>query len=122
MEMKKDLEKTLQLIPKIKKDFWNNVKIPGTDKEFNPELEKAGRLADFIELGELMALDALNRRESCGAHFRAESQTLGGEAQRNDEDYSYVSAWKYMGEGKTPIHYQESLSFENVNLTQRSYK
>ena len=116
------LENATREIRKLREEFWGDVKVPGDQNMLNKNLEFAGRVADYMELGELMALDALNRRESCGAHFRAESQTLGGEAQRNDEDYSYVSAWKYMGEGKTPMHYQESLSFENVNLAQRSYK
>jgi succinate dehydrogenase / fumarate reductase flavoprotein subunit len=117
---KADLEKTLQLIPKIKKDFWNNVKIPGTDKEFNPELEKAGRLADFIELGELMARDALHREESCGGHFREEYQTKDNEALRKDDQFSYVAAWEYKQEQH--IMYQEELNFENVKLATRSYK
>ena len=117
---KEDLEKTLQLIPKIKKDFWNNVKIPGTDKEFNPELEKAGRLADFIELGELMARDALHREESCGGHFREEYQTKDNEALRKDDQFSYVAAWEYKQEQH--IMYQEELNFENVKLATRSYK
>ena len=99
---KADLEKTLQLIPKIKKDFWNNVKIPGTDKELNPELEKAGRLADFIELGELMARDALHREESCGGHFREESQTPEGEAKRDDENFCHANIWEYQGDKTAP--------------------
>jgi len=116
----KGLKKALELIPKIRNDFYTNVNIPGSNKEFNPELEKAGRLADFIDLGELMALDALNREESCGGHFREEHQTKENEAKRNDDDFAYVAAWE-----KTDKKYQlhkEELNFENVKLTTRSYK
>ena len=117
----KGLNKALELIPKIRNDFYTNVNIPGSNKEFNPELEKAGRLADFIDLGELMALDALNREESCGGHFREESQTETGEAKRIDEKYSYVSAWQHQPNAD-PILHKEDLEFENVKLAERSYK
>ena len=117
---KEGLKKALDLIPKIRKDFYNNVNIPGTDKEFNPELEKAGRLADFIDLGELMAIDALNREESCGGHFREEHQTSENEAKRNDKDFAYVAAWEKL-KGKYKLH-KEELNFKNVKLTTRSYK
>ena len=100
--------------------FWNNVNIPGASNELNPELEKAGRLVDFIELGELMAKDALNRNESCGGHFREEYQTDENEAKRNDEDFKYVSAWEYKKENH--VLHKEELNFENVKLTTRSYK
>ena len=116
------LERAIREIRELREEFWENVKVGGDQDMLNKNLEFAGRVADYMELGELMALDALNRRESCGAHFREESQTPEGEALRNDEDYSYVSAWEYMGEGKAPSYSQEFLSFENVNLTQRSYK
>jgi succinate dehydrogenase / fumarate reductase flavoprotein subunit len=94
----------------------------GTSNELNQELEKAGRLADFLELGELMVDDALNRGESCGGHFREESQTPEGEAQRNDDDFAYVAAWEYKGENKQAELHKEPLVFETVKPTQRSYK
>ena len=109
-------------IRELREDFWKNVKIPGTENEFNPELDKAGRLADFLELGELMCLDALDRNESCGGHFREESQTPEGEALRDDDDFAYVSAWEYTGDpGESKLH-KEELNFEFVELKQRSYK
>jgi succinate dehydrogenase / fumarate reductase, flavoprotein subunit len=108
-------------IRQLKKDFWSNVKIPGDKYEMNPELDKAGRVADFIELGELMCMDALERNESCGGHFREESQTEDGEAQRRDDEYSYVSAWELKSEGNWELH-KEALNFEIVKPTQRSYK
>ena len=117
---KTSLNKALNLIPQIKSDFWNNVNIPGKNEEFNPELEKAGRLADFIELGELMAHDALAREESCGGHFREEHQTDENEAKRDDHNFSHVAAWEY-AESKHKLH-QENLKFENVELATRSYK
>ncbi len=117
---KAGLEKALDRIAKIKEDFWNNVKVTGTDKELNTELEKALRLADFIELGHLMCTDALQREESCGAHFREEYQTEEGEAVRVDKDFAYVSAWEY-GEGNFKLH-KEVLEFEFVQPTVRSYK
>jgi len=117
---KEGLKKALELIPKIRNDFYTNVNIPGSNKELNPELEKAGRLADFIDLGELMALDALNREESCGGHFREEHQTIENEAKRNDDDFAYVAAWEKTDK-KHQLH-KEELNFENVKLTTRSYK
>jgi succinate dehydrogenase / fumarate reductase flavoprotein subunit len=116
------LRKALELIPELRREFWNNVKIPGTGAELNQSLEKAGRVADFLELGELMCLDALHRRESCGGHFRGESQTEDGEAQRDDENFSYAAAWEYTGRGSAPVLHKEELLFEYVHPTQRSYK
>ena len=114
------LNKALALIPELKEEFWNNINIPGKNTELNPELEKAGRLADFIELGELMARDALSRKESCGGHFREEYQTDENEAKRDDENYSYVAAWEHT-QDKHTLH-KEKLEFENVKLATRSYK
>ncbi|MFR9804388.1 fumarate reductase/succinate dehydrogenase flavoprotein subunit [Pseudonocardia sp. RS010] len=123
MERTEDgLRKALELIPELRREFWNNVKIPGTGQELNQSLEKAGRVADFLELGELMCLDALHRRESCGGHFRGESQTEDGEAQRDDENFSYAAAWEYTGRGSAPVLHKEELQFEYVHPTQRSYK
>ena len=116
------LTKALQLLADLKREFWSDVRIPGEINEFNPELDKAGRVADFIELGELMVRDALNRRESCGGHFREESQTEDGEAKRDDDNFSYVSAWEFTGENATPQLNKEDLNFEVVHPTQRSYK
>jgi len=96
--------------------------VPGSANDLNQALEKAGRVADFLELGELLCLDALNRSESCGGHFREESQTDEGEALRDDENFSYVAAWQYAGDEATPILNKEPLTFEYVKLTQRSYK
>ena len=112
----------LQKIPELRDEFWSDVNVPGSDVEINQALEKAGRVADFLELGELMCLDALDRTESCGAHFREESQTPDGEALRDDAHFSYVAAWEYAGEGRPPILNKEPLVFENVKLSQRSYK
>ncbi len=119
---KEGLEKALQEIPKLREEFWQNVKIPADDKNLNKNLEFAGRVADFLELAELMARDALHREESCGGHFREEHQTPDGEAKRNDKDFSYVAAWEYTGDGKAPKLHKEPLEFKNVKLTQRSYK
>jgi succinate dehydrogenase / fumarate reductase flavoprotein subunit len=116
------LRKALDLIPELRREFWNNVKVPGTGAELNQSLEKAGRVADFLELGELMCLDALHRRESCGGHFRAESQTEDGEAARDDENFAYAAAWEYTGRGESPVLHKEELNFEYVHPTQRSYK
>ncbi len=115
------LQQAITEIQQLKKEFWNNVRIPGEVNEMNPELDKAGRVADFIELGELMCKDALERNESCGGHFREESQTEEGEAKRDDENYSYVSAWEYKGESNWEL-VKETLEFEVVKPTQRSYK
>ena len=115
------LKKALQEIPKLREEFWSNVRIPGVANGMNQELEKAGRVADFIELGELMCQDALDRKESCGGHFREESQ-VDGEALRDDEKYCYVAAWEFNGVGKAPTLHKEELKFENVKLATRSYK
>jgi len=116
------LSEAIEEIKKIKTEFWSDVKIPGTANELNPELEKAIRVADFIELGELMCLDALHREESCGGHFRTEFQTPDGEALRNDDKFAYVGAWEYKGENQPQELHKEELVFESVHLTQRSYK
>ena len=116
------LTKALQMIKDLKKEFWSDVKVPGDINEFNPELDKAGRVADFIELGELMVMDALMREESCGGHFREESQTEDGEAKRDDEKFAFVAAWEYAGENAQPILNKEELVFDEVHPTQRSYK
>ena len=118
----KDLKNALTQIKDLKKDFWQNIFVPGSDNELNPELEKAGRVADFIELGELMIYDALDREESCGGHFREEHQTPEGEALRDDEKYTFVSAWEYKGDDKEPELHKENLNYEEVTPTQRSYK
>ncbi len=117
-----DLKQALKKIPEIREDFWNNVMIPGSDGELNPTLEKALRVADYLEFAELMITDAIERNESSGGHFREESATAEGEAQRNDADYSYVGAWEHGGEGKPPIFNKEELTFENVKIAERSYK
>src|SRR5882672_11256931 len=109
-------------IQELKEEFWKNVDVIGSSNELNMELEKAGRVADFIELGELMVDDALSRAESCGGHFREESQTPEGEAMRKDDEYTYVSAWEYRGDNQPEELHKEELRFENVKLTQRSYK
>jgi succinate dehydrogenase / fumarate reductase flavoprotein subunit len=116
------LKKALEEIPKLRAEFWRDVKVPGTGAELNQSLEKAGRVADFLEFGELMCLDALHREESCGGHFRTEHQTPDGEAERNDDEFAYVAAWEYAGDGKPPILNKEPLVFENVHLSTRSYK
>jgi succinate dehydrogenase / fumarate reductase flavoprotein subunit len=116
------LKKVLQDIPKLKEEFWQNVLIPDDAANLNKNLEFAGRVADYFELGELMARDALQRKESCGGHFREESQTPEGEARRDDKNFCYVAAWEYTGEGKEPKLNKEPLKFEYVKLTQRSYK
>ena len=118
----KSLKTALEKIPEIRDEFWKNVKVLGAKDGVNQELEKAGRVADFLELGELMALDALNRKESCGGHFRAESKTEEDEAKRDDSKFCYVAAWEFKGVGKKPKVHKESLDFEVVQLTQRSYK
>ncbi len=116
------LKLALDKISALRAAFWDGVNVPGSDVELNQALEKAGRVADFLELGELMCIDALHRTESCGGHFREESQTADGEALRDDENFAYVAAWEYAGERHTPILNKEPLAFENVKLTQRSYK
>jgi succinate dehydrogenase / fumarate reductase flavoprotein subunit len=119
---KEGLEKALAMVQELRKEFWENVKVIGTNEELNITLEKANRVADFLELGELMIRDAHDRNESCGGHFREEYQTPEGEALRDDENYSYVSAWRFTGEDSEPALDKEELKFENVKLTQRSYK
>jgi succinate dehydrogenase / fumarate reductase flavoprotein subunit len=116
------LKKALVLIKQLKEEFWKDLIIPGEYAEVNQELEKAGRVADYFELADLLVNDALNRNESCGAHFREEFQTPDGEALRNDENFAYVSAWEYSGEGKPHILHKEELKFEEVELKVRSYK
>jgi succinate dehydrogenase / fumarate reductase flavoprotein subunit len=116
------LKKALQLIPALREEFWSDLLVPGGGQELNQELERAGRVADFLELAELMCLDALQREESCGAHFRIEHQTPDGEALRHDDKYAYVAAWEFAGDGKAPILHREALTFENVALATRSYR
>jgi succinate dehydrogenase / fumarate reductase flavoprotein subunit len=116
------LKEAIAEIREIRKEFWENVRVPGAANEFNPELDKAGRVADFLELGELMCVDALSRNESCGGHFREESQTEEGEALRDDDNFAFVSAWEFAGAGKEPILNKEELVYENIKLVQRSYK
>jgi succinate dehydrogenase / fumarate reductase flavoprotein subunit len=115
------LKGAIEEIRALRAEFWKDVRVPGTADEFNPELEKAGRVADFLELGELMCLDALDRNESCGGHFREEYQTEEGEAQRDDENYKYVAAWEMNGDNQWTLH-KEQLVYENIKIAQRSYK
>lgn len=115
------LKKAIQMIRDLREEFWRNVKIPGTDMDLNQTLERAGRVADFLELGELMAIDALHRNESCGGHFREEYQTEDGEAKRDDENFAYVAAWEFKNDGKWVLH-KEPLVFEYVKPSTRSYK
>ena len=117
----KGLNEAIAEIRALREDFYKNVRVPGTDKEFNPELDKAGRVADFLELGELMCIDALNRNESCGGHFREEYQTEDGEALRDDENYKNVFAWEHTENNKWELH-KEELIYENIKIQQRSYK
>ncbi len=119
---KKGLEAALQKIPALREEFWSSVTVMGDDRELNQGLEHAGRVADFLELGELMCRDALDREESCGGHFREEYQTEDGEALRNDERFCHVAAWEYAGEKAAPRRHQEPLEFENLHLSTRSYK
>jgi succinate dehydrogenase / fumarate reductase flavoprotein subunit len=126
------LTKVLDDLPTLREEFWSDVNVPGSDLELNQSLEKAGRVADFLELAELLAIDALHRRESCGSHFREEFQTKDGEALRNDDEFSYVAAWEWGGEKENaapvtsgpipkPVLQKEPLRFEYVHLSQRSY-
>jgi len=121
-----ELKEAMVEIKAIREEFWKEVKVPGDKNEMNLELEKAGRVADFLELGELFAKDALDRNESCGGHFREESVELEGEqkgeAKRNDKDYAYVSAWEYKGEPSEAVLHKEQLEFNDIELKQRSYK
>jgi succinate dehydrogenase / fumarate reductase flavoprotein subunit len=116
------LRHALAKIPDLREQFRTNVRVLGTGEELNQSLEKAGRLADFLELAELMCLDALDRKESCGGHFRVESRTPEGEAMRDDANFSYVAAWEWKGTGQAPVLHKEPLAFEYVHLMQRSYK
>jgi succinate dehydrogenase / fumarate reductase flavoprotein subunit len=116
------LRKAVDMIRQLKADFWTNLKVLGTNDSLNQSLEKAGRVADFIELGELMCIDALNRRESCGGHFRAESQTEDGEALRDDAEFAYVAAWEFGGEDGQPVLHKEDLIYTAIEMKQRSYK
>lgn len=116
------LKQTIEAVRSLRAEFWQNLRVPGEATTLNKNLEFAGRVADFMELGELMAQDALAREESCGSHFREEYQTADGEAQRRDEQYSTVAAWKYQGDERSHELVSETLTFENVRLTQRSYK
>jgi succinate dehydrogenase / fumarate reductase, flavoprotein subunit len=116
------LESAIIQIQDLRVEFWQNLKLTGAANTLNKSLELAGRVADFMELGELMARDALHREESCGGHFREEHQTPDGEAKRDDEHFAFVAAWAYQGEGQSPQLHSEDLAFENVQLTQRSYK
>ena len=116
------LKKALEQLPQLREEFWKDVRVPGSVDNFNSEIEKAGRVADFFELAELIAADALHREESCGGHFREEYQTEEGEAKRNDEQFSYVAAWEYKGTGQIEVLHKESLTFEYVKPSQRSYK
>ncbi|MFG3248750.1 fumarate reductase/succinate dehydrogenase flavoprotein subunit [Streptomyces sp. NPDC048187] len=115
------LRKALERIPQIREEFWRRIKVPGTGEEFNQSLEKANRIVDYLELAELMCLDALHRAESCGGHFREESQTPDGEAARKDDEFGYAAAWEFTGTGEPPVLHKEDLVFEYVHPTQRSY-
>ena len=116
------LMRAIERIPQLRKEFWENVLVTGTAEGINAELEKACRVADFLEFAQLLCYDALNRQESCGAHFRVEYQLPDGEAKRNDEEYAYVAAWEYAGVDELPILHKEPLTFDNVHLAIRSYK
>ena len=116
------LESAIGQIRSLQDEYWKNVNVPGSGEDLNQSLEKAGRVADFFELAELMCIDALDRNESCGGHFREEYQTPEGEAQRDDEHYSYVAAWDYRGPGNPPTLIKEPLEFHYVHPSQRSYK
>jgi succinate dehydrogenase / fumarate reductase flavoprotein subunit len=115
------LTKARKMIQDLRKEFWSDVNVPGSLNEFNPEFDKAGRVADFIELGELMVIDALNRNESCGGHFRSEYQEQG-EAKRDDANYAYVAAWEHTSVDSDPVMHKESLVYENIEMQVRSYK
>ena len=116
------LEAGLAKIPVLREEFWRNLTVPGSGGELNQSLEMAGRVADFLELGELMMRDALERDESCGCHFREEHQTPDGEALRDDERFAHVAVWEHTGDGRTPVRHREPLIFESVQLATRSYK
>ena len=116
------LREAIRRIRDLKEEFWRDARVTGEADELNQSLEKAGRLLDFFELGELMCIDALHRRESCGGHFRAESQTPEGEAMRHDDEFLYVAAWEYGGENQPPVLHKEDLVYKDIELKQRSYK
>ena len=116
------LETALGRIPALRDEFWQSVSIPGEPTTLNKNLEYAGRVADYLEFGEVLALDALERHESCGGHFREEYQTPDNEARRDDDNFTHVAAWEFQGVGKTPVRHVEPLVFEYVHPTQRSYK
>ena len=116
------LKKAIELIQELRKEFWSDVYVAGDKDNFNQELEKALRLADFLEIGELMARDALHRRESCGGHFREEMQTEDGETKRDDENFMYVGAWEYKGDNVEPELHKEPLVYENIKIATRNYK
>jgi succinate dehydrogenase / fumarate reductase flavoprotein subunit len=116
------LKEALKRIPELRAEFWQNVKVAGESGNLNQDLEQAGRVADYMEFGELLCLDALTRSESCGGHFRTEFQTTDGEAKRDDENYSFASAWEYQGDSKSPVLHKEPLVYEEVHMSTRSYK
>jgi len=116
------LRNAVAKIRTLREEFWQDVSVPGEESNLNPSLDYAGRVADYFEFGELLALDALHRTESCGGHFREESQTPDGEALRDDEHFSYVAAWEFTGLDQAPVLHKEPLVWENVQPTQRSYK
>jgi succinate dehydrogenase / fumarate reductase flavoprotein subunit len=116
------LREALRRIPSLREEFWRDVSVPGNDTDPNQSLEYAGRVADYLEFAEVLALDALHRTESCGGHFREESQTPEGEALRDDDRFSYVAAWEFQGIGKKPVLHREKLDFEYAHPSQRSYK
>jgi succinate dehydrogenase / fumarate reductase flavoprotein subunit len=116
------LKEALQVIPQLRQEFWKNVTVTGGDGELNQSLEYAGRVADFMDFAELLCLDALHRRESCGGHFREEFQTPDGEAQRDDHHFAYVAAWEYQGPEKPPVLHKEPLHYEEMHMSTRSYK
>ena len=116
------LKEALKKIPELREEFWNNLSLNGETNDLNQTLEKAGRVADFMEFAELMCRDALERKESCGGHFREESQTEDGEAKRDDSNFCHASAWEFTGVDKEPILHKEPMKYENVKLAERSYK
>src|SRR5438067_13940087 len=116
------LKELLHRIPGLREEFWKNVKVTGEQSSLNQDLEAAGRVADFLEFAELLVLDALYRRESCGGHFREEFQTPEGEAQRDDQNFAYAAAWEYQGAGKPAVLHKEPLVYEEAHMSTRSYK
>ena len=117
-----ELKEALKKIPELREEFWRSAAVSGFGKDFNQTLEKAMRVADFLEFSELLVKDALERKESCGGHFREESRTPDGEAKRDDANFAHVSAWEYQGEGREPLLHKEPLKFEHVKPAERSYK